>query len=203
MRAARLSCRLWFAVLGVCFALLLQGCAHPISLNPDMSKVMTSSPLKIDRKVGLYIGDEDRKREVITPGGGGDKVSYYPYRDLEAGIYFALSEVFTNVSRVNGPADPKVKAGGLNFVISPAILTNSSSDSLLTWPPTRFSIELICRVTDGDGRPVTQVKASGEGRAEFSEFKGERALAANRATEQLLINLKTALSALSEARVAP
>jgi hypothetical protein len=31
------------------------------------------------KKAAYYISDEDRAREVTTPGGGGDKVRYFPY----------------------------------------------------------------------------------------------------------------------------
>ena len=193
MRASTVSMRLGWATLCIVALTLLQGCAHPISLNPDLAVVKAGSAAKIDRKVGFYIGDDDRKREVTTPGGGGDKVSYFPYRDMEADL--ALSESFTTVTRVNGPADPRVKAEGLNYVISPVIKTQSSSPSPLTWPPTVFTVELTCRVTDADGKPVSEVKATGTGNAEFSEFKGNHSLSAKRAVEDALSKLKVALTA--------
>jgi hypothetical protein len=155
MRAATGSIRAVWATLCVVALTVLQGCAHPISLNPDLAAVKAESVTKIDRKVGFYIGDDDRKREVTTPGGGGDKVSYFPYRDMEAGLYVALSETFATVTRVNGPADPRVRAEGLNYVISPTITTQSSSPSPLTWPPPVFTVELTCRVTVADGKPVS------------------------------------------------
>jgi hypothetical protein len=195
MRAATVSMRLVWATLCVVALALLQGCAHPISLNPDLAAVKAGSVGKIDRKVGFYIGDDDRKREVTTPGGGGDKVSYFPYRDMETGLYVALSESFTTVTRVTGPADPRIKAEGLNYVISPVIKTQSSSPSPLTWPPTVFTVELTCRVTDPDGKPVSEVKSTGTGNAEFSEFKGNHSLSAKRAVEDALNKLKVALTA--------
>ncbi len=195
MRAATVSMRMVWATLCVVAVTALQGCAHPISLNPDLSAVKAGSVAKIDRKVGFYISDEDRKREVTTAGGGGDKVSYFPYRDMEAGLYVALSESFASVTRVNGPADPRVRAEGLTYVISPTITTQSSSPSPLTWPPTVFTVELTCRVTDADGSPVSEVKATGTGNAEFSEFKSNHSLSAKRAVEDALGKLKVALAA--------
>ena len=62
---------------------VLAGCAHPISLSPDLARVTSATATKIDKKAGLSLADADRSREVTTPGGGGDKLSYFPYRDLE------------------------------------------------------------------------------------------------------------------------
>lgn len=197
MRAATIFTRMTWATLFVLTLTVLQGCAHPISLNPDLAAVKAVNVKKIDRKVGFYIGDEDRKREVTTPGGGGDKVSYFPYRDMEAGLYVALSETFTTVTRVNGPADTRIRAEGLNYVITPVITTQSSSPSPLTWPPTVFTVELTCRVTDAEGKPVSEVKATGTGNAEFSEFKSNHSLSAKRAVEDALNKLKVALGASS------
>lgn len=175
---------------------LLTGCAHPISLQPDLAAFISvpMSGAKIDKKAGLSIADADRNREVTTPGGGGDKVSYFPYRDLEVGIYAAMSRVFASVSKVNGPADPKIAAEGLQLVLSPTITTNSSSPSALTWPPTQFSVELNCKVMDPQGALVTEVKVSGAGKAEFDEFKSNHSLSAKRAVDDALAKLVAALS---------
>ena len=172
----------------------VSGCAHPISLSSDLTQVKAASGGKVDKKVGYVITDDNRKLEVTTPGGGGDKVSYFPYRDLEAGIYKSLSEAYTGVVRLSGATDPKVQAEKLSYVITPVITTNSSSDSAFTWPPTLFTIELVCKVTDDKGVEVAQVTAKGEGRATFSEFKSEHALSAKRAAEAALNNLTKAIS---------
>lgn len=175
--------RFLFALLTV---LALGGCAHPISMTPDLTSMTGTGQAKLDRKVGLAISDEDRRREVTTPGGGGDMVSYFPYRDLEVGMYMALSETFAGVSRVGGPADPKVAAEGLGFVFVPRLLTTSSSASGLTWPPTDFNVILTCKVFDGAGKEVAELSARGQGHAEFDEFKKDYSLAARRASEDVV-----------------
>ena len=129
------------------------------------------------------------KREVVTPGGGGDKVSYKPYHDLETGIYIALSESFAKVVRIGGQQDAKVKAEALRYLVTPQINTTSYSPSIVTWPPTIFTVELVCKVSDAEGRPVTEVRAMGEGRAEFDEFKSDFSLAAKRASDDALAKL--------------
>ena len=78
--------------LSVC--LVLFGCAHPINMNPDLARIEAAGLKVVDMQVGYHISDASKAVEVTTPGGGGDKVRYFPYRDLEPGFYKALGEVF-------------------------------------------------------------------------------------------------------------
>ena len=137
--------------LALLATLVVVGCAHPLTLTPNLTGLSEAGAQKIDKKVGLLVTEEDRRVEVTTPGGGGDQLRYFPYRDLEVGLYAALSEVFTGVSRVASPTDPKVQSEGLRYVVTPRLRTTSFSDSVLTWPPTLFTIELSCKVTDAAG----------------------------------------------------
>lgn len=186
--------RLLLSVAALAAVLTLGGCAHPIALNPNVANLAGSGVAKIDKRVGLVITEESKKREVTTPGGGGDKVSYFPYRDLESGLYFALSESFTGVTRLGGPADPKLAAEKLNYVITPDIRTTSFSDSAITWPPTQFTVELICTVVSDSGAAVTTLRAMGDGRASWDEFKGDFSLSAKRASEDALKKLVKAIA---------
>lgn len=194
----RQSLRRWLGVLFALFvAAIASGCAHPISLTGNTDALIGTGKTKVNHAVGLLIRDEDRTREFVTPGGGGDKVSYMPYRDLETGIYIALSESFAKVVRVSATQDPKVKAEALRYIVAPQITTTSYSPSILTWPPTIFTIELVCKVSDAEGRPITEVRATGDGRAEFEEFKSDFSLAAKRAADDALGKLIKALDAES------
>lgn len=184
----------WLATLLV---VTLTGCAHPVSLSSDVSKLMGSGANKIDRKVGLVMTDEQRRFEQTTPSGGGDKVSYLPYRDLESGLYVVLSENFAGVTRVAGVNDPKVAADGLAFLVLPAIATTSFSPSLVTWPPTIFTVAVTLSVVDPRNNPVTEVKVQGEGRAEFDDFKTDVSLSAKRAAEDVLKKLMKAINDIS------
>jgi hypothetical protein len=179
--------------------LVLTGCAHSISVAPDLNNIPAAGS-KVAKSAGYVIAETNRWREVTTPGGGGDSVKYFPYKDLEPGFRKALSEVFEKVTKLSGPDDPAIAAQGLSFVITPTIATTSSSDSALTWPPTSFTIEFNCAVLDARGQPVTQISSRGKGRATFSEFKHEFALAARRAAEDALANLMRALAAAPELR---
>ena len=136
MTAAHALRRAVSTLAPVALAAVVAGCAHPISLAGNAANLSGTGKAKIDKAAGLAVTEEDRKREVTSPGGGGDKVRYLPWRDLETGLYIALSESFTRVVRVAGATDPKVKAEGLNYVVTPRIVTTSYSPSLVTWPPT-------------------------------------------------------------------
>jgi hypothetical protein len=179
---------------GLLLVVVISGCAHPISIAGNSAALAGTGTGKLDKAVGLSMTDEDRKREVTTPGGGGDKVTYLPYRDMETGLYIALSETFTRVIRINGISDPRVKSEGLDYVVTPSITTTSFSPSIATWPPTIFTIELTCKVVNADGKSVTEVRAMGEGRAEFDEFKSDPSLSAKRAADDALKKLVKVLS---------
>ena len=136
-----------------CIALF--GCAHPITLNPDLATIQAKGSPLIDKQVGFHISDASKAQEITTPGGGGDKVRYFPYRDLEPGIYKALTEVFRSVSKVKDPKDlESLRTSGISLLIVPEITTTSASPSPFTWPPTQFSVTLACTVTDAAGKPV-------------------------------------------------
>ncbi|RZS85650.1 hypothetical protein [Pigmentiphaga kullae] len=174
--------------------LVLAGCAHPISIAPDVAKLAPSeSGRRIEARVAYHIPDSLQEKDVITAGGGGDKVQYKPYKDMEAAFYVMLGNVFAQVTKTK--AVPPAASENVSYVITPEILTASSSESLLTWPPTRFQTQLTCVVTDAAGNPVTTVSVMGEGLAEFDEFKTNFNLAAQRSTESALLKMRDALLA--------
>jgi hypothetical protein len=179
--------------------IFMLGCAHPINIAPNMALVKGEGIAKIDKKVGYHISDASKALEVTGPGGGGDKIRYFPYRDFEAGFYMALNEVFTEVTRVSDPKDTAMlKKDGVSLLITPEIETQSSSPSLLTWPPTKFTLNLSCKVVDASGSVLDTVRVRGEGQAEFSEFKNNFSLAATRASNEALTRL---IKALGESKV--
>lgn len=182
-----------------CIALF--GCAHPITLNPDLATIQAKGNPLIDKQVGFHISDASKAQEVTTPGGGGDKVRYFPYRDLEPGIYKALTEVFRSVSKVKDPKDlESLRTSGISLLIVPEITTTSASPSPFTWPPTQFSVTLACTVTDAAGKPVRSFSVTGNGKAEFDEFKSNFSLAAVRASNDALSRLVTVLGESPELR---
>lgn len=173
-------------------AIFLTGCAHPLVITPDLAKL--EAPAKaVPHKavVGYYISEEQRTQEVITPGGGGDRVSYFPYRDMDAGLYKVLGNCFADVVRLKSPADEAaVSQYKVGYIITPQLKTDSSSPSPFTWPPTRFTVDLSANITDSTGTPVATKTVQGVGRAEFDEFKMEYSLSGRRAMEDALQKLQ-------------
>ena len=189
------------ALLATAAVAVLAGCAHPIVIAPDIAEVKTPATAEVAKKAGYYISAENKALEVTTPGGGGDKVRYFPYKDLETGIYKVLAGTFTTVTRLEQPPTAEtMKAQGLVFAITPKITTNSSSDSMLTWPPTSFTVELECRILGDDGKEVGNVRVVGFGNATFSEFVGKFGLAATRASTDALNKLSVELNKLEVLR---
>lgn len=190
-----------FSLAALAIAFVLGGCAHPISLSPEVAGLVGTGPSpKIDRPVVLVITEAQLAQEVISPGGGGDKVSYKPYKDLQTGLYVALGEVFTRASLATSPTDPRIGNDPATVIVTPTISTTSFSPSLFTWPPTIFTVTLEMGFR-GTGKPdaLTSVRVQGEGRAEFDEFKGNFSLSAQRASQDALARLVKAIQAQSDA----
>ena len=177
-------------------ATTLVGCAHPIVVSPDVAKLeMTNKAAPHKAVVGYYISDEQRAREVITPGGGGDRVSYFPYRDMETGLYKVLGNSFVDVVRLKSPTDAAaVSQNKVGYIITPQVTTNSQSPSPFTWPPTQFTVDLSANITDSVGKPIATKTVQGIGRAEFDEFKSDFGLSGKRAMQDALQKLQELLS---------
>jgi tRNA A37 threonylcarbamoyladenosine dehydratase len=171
--------------------LLLAGCVHPITMITETAPPRSQAHL-IPKKVAYVMTDADRDKEVVTPGGSGDRVSYFPYRDLEKSIRDALRAVYRDVVVLRTAGDAKAnEAAGVSLVFTPRITTDSSSSSWISWPPTSFTAEVSCVVTDAAGAEITRVRAAGNGTAEFGEFKGDFGLAARRAATRLTSQLSS------------
>lgn len=181
-------------MLVLALASLVVGCAHPIVISPEDTPVRNESELS-PRKVAYVMTDADRSLQVTTEGGGGDKVSYFPYRDLEKAVRDALRAVYSDVFVIRSASDADaIKGNNVSLVFAPEIATSSGSSSLFTWPPTRFDIELTCSVTDPDGNMVSRLRVVGNGTAEFSEFMKDFGLSGRRAATDMSSKLKQEIS---------
>ena len=188
-------------MLGIVSAigLLVVGCAHQINISPPLNTLDGKNVSRIDKVVGYYIAVTDRTREVTTPGGGGDKVKYLPYQESEPALRQVLSNVFTRVIAMPSLTDQQfMTTNEVAYVFVPSIMTDSSSESALTWPPTKFTMTLDCRAVDRAGATVWQRQVKGEGKAEFSEFKHDLSLAARRASKEAFLNLQQEINAAQE-----
>ena len=181
---------------------IITGCAHPLTISPDISKIERSGNAQtINKSVGYYIPADIRDKAVKTKGGGGDSVTYTPYKDMETALYKMLSNVFTDVTMLKSPNDAEAIAKhSVNYIITPEIMTESSSPSAFTWPPTTFSVNLTCNITTPSGKIVGKPAVEGEGKAEFSEFKSDFSLSGKRATLDSLLKMQDALLKMPELR---
>lgn len=163
---------------------LVSACAHPITISPI--KTPERIEKNLSKKNAAYVMTEiDRNKQVTTNGGGGDKITYYPYRDTEKAIRDALRSVYSDVVAIKSLSDESIKDSNISVIYTPVISTVSSSDSAFTWPPTYFRVELICNVNDTTGKELSLLKINGSGNAEFSEFKINTGLAGSRASSDL------------------
>lgn len=174
----------------------LGGCAHQINITPPLNNIEADAS-KINKKVGYFISAEDLAKEVTTPGGGGDKVKYSPYKELEPALKKTLESVFDSAVAVPSPQDKAfIATNNISFVFIPTIETNSSSDSAFTWPPTHFEVIIQAKAYKNDGNVIWQSQPiKGVGDAPFSEFKHDFSLSARRASLDAMNKLKAELSA--------
>lgn len=172
-----------YKLIIVAMTLLTGACAHPLVITPDTSQFDRANVKQSKLKAAYYISDEDRKKEVITPGGGGDKVKYKPYEQLEPALQKVLSNKFSRVYSLKSPNDSaEINSKGISYVFIPKITTTSSSSSFLTWPPTKFTVTLDCRAVNKTGRVSWEKNIKGTGEATFKEFKSNFSLSAQRAS---------------------
>lgn len=164
---------------------VFSGCAHNIQINPDLSNVRNMETASaLNKNVAYYISAEDRIKLVTTPGGGGDKVSYKPYADSEGALNTILSNVFARVYSISDLNDAGfLREKEISFIFLPSISTNSSSESLMTWPPTDFTFTLTCTAIDAEGNEFWDRTVEAKGHADYKEFKSDFGLAARRAVE--------------------
>ncbi|WP_199724850.1 hypothetical protein [Noviherbaspirillum saxi] len=189
-------------IVSVLTAIAITGCAHPIAIGPDIAKIeRDGAKAPVVKNVAYYISEDVRTKEVTTPGGGGDKVSYQPYRDMETAFYKMLTNVFGSVTKLKTAKDAEaISRNNVSYIITPEIVTNSSSPSPFTWPPTKFNVDLTCQITDALGNPVLTKSVSGEGNAEFSEFKSDFSLSGKRASQDALLKMQRVLLEAAELR---
>jgi hypothetical protein len=180
-------------ILAGVFAIIISGCAHPIRIDPTISNLPSEAQgaKKITANVGYFIPTDSRILEVTTPGGGGDNVRYFPYRDIESGYRTLLESVFTDAKRLLSlPSQSTEGAQNVDFVFIPTIVT-SSVGSFFTWPPTNFTVDISSQVRDKTGKQIEVIRAVGIGSAGVGERLGDHGFAGRRAAEDALIKMRS------------
>lgn len=175
---------------------LLAGCAHPIKITPDLTKVerASSSPPRLEINVGYYIPPQLISNEITTPGGGGDNVRYFPYSEIEIGYQKMLSNVFKGVVKLTSIADPLTNShNSIDYTIMPILVTNSGGSGFFTWPPTNFSVDLTSEIRDTSGKLIASPRVVGTGTASTSERISDFGIAGKRSMEDALLKMQGSL----------
>jgi hypothetical protein len=181
--------------------MVLIGCAHPIIITPELQSLKIMEAHDIQATAGYYISPTDRENYVYSPGGGGDRIYYYPYKELEPALQKVLFTVFKDVKRLDLTITPDyLKANNISFAFLPEITTDSYSDGLFTWPPTSFTVNVSCKAFSQNGKLIWERKYTGVGTATFSEFKQDFGLAAKRASQKVFAEMLDDLSKAGEFR---
>jgi len=167
-----------------------------INITPVLQFIDQKTVTPIEKNVGYYISLIDREKQVITPGGGGVKVLYYPYNDLEPALQKVLSNLFKNVEKLGSPLNfQEARDNDISFVFIPNITTDSSSDSFFAWPPTDFTVKLSFKAFDRNGKLIWERRFVGVGKATYDPFlflhkKSETSVSAKRANEEAFTELQ-------------
>lgn len=190
-----MSNQIFKSLLSALFMFILAGCAHSIEISPNLARLerLPSDPPRLSSNIGYYIPAETISLEVITPGGGGDSVKYYPYRDMEAGFQKILSNVFTSVVKLVSLPDEGHVANGIDYVISPTVVTNSGGGGP-TYMPKSFTVDLTSQIRNREGKPVTDLRVVGTGSVDgYMERLSDRGIAGRQAMEDALLKMQAAL----------
>ncbi|MCL9774586.1 hypothetical protein [Vibrio methylphosphonaticus] len=181
-----------------CITVIMSGCSHNINLTPDYGDIEiinheTKEFIQSDEPVAYYLSTEKRETVVTSPAGGGDSVTYSPYKDLNSVIYSALSLHFADVSYIKSLDNDKDLAN-IRYIFTPTIETTSYSSSALHWPPTKFSITLKMEALNEKKEVVWSKLIKSEGNAEYSDYKSDVDFSAKQASENLYKALTEELS---------
>lgn len=184
-------------VLTIVFVTIFSGCAHKITISPDNENITKMVEVKKKNYNIGYLVD-DINLTVIT-GGGGDRVTYQPYKETESALISVLSKHFQKVYKIDNLENKDfISKNNLKLIFSYEIQTYSSSKSLFTWPPTNFIIKLTCKAVDINGTVIWHDIIKDQGNAEFDEFKNDFSLSAKRASENVFKKLLLELNNIKE-----
>jgi hypothetical protein len=181
----------WLFRLGlVSLAFFAFGCAHQFAITPAPDVFNAGGIGRIDKNVGYYITPENLAKEVVTPGGGGDKVKYSPYKESEPTLNQVLSNIFRDVYRVSSPNDVEfIRSKNISYIFVPTITKDSSSRSSWIWPPSDFTVSLDCEATDGSGSVVWETSIKAEAHMRLPDVYRDHALAGKEAIRKVFLDL--------------
>jgi hypothetical protein len=182
--------------------MMLVGCgAHRIIITPELQSLKKTEAGYIQATAGYYITPYDLGNYVYSPAGGGERVWYYPYKELEPALQKVLLNLFQDVKRLDLMITPEyLKANDISFAFLPEIKTDSDSDAIFTWMPTSFTVNLSCKAFSQNGILIWERKYTGVGTATFSELTDDVSLAAKRASQKVFSEMLNDLLKAKEFR---
>jgi hypothetical protein len=146
---------------------------------------------RIEKNVGYYIAAENLAKQVETPGGGGDKVKYLPYKESEPALKQVLSNIFGEVHSLPSPNPAEfIAAKNIAYIFIPTITTDSSSRSPWIWPPSDFTVSLDCRATDGTGKVIWETNLKAEAHLPLPEVYRDHSRAGQEAIKEAFLELQ-------------
>lgn len=177
------------------------GCAHRINVTPALDGLPAPGANRIEKAVGYYISPENLAKEVVTPGGGGDKAKYLPYKEAEPALNRVLSNVFREVYVVPSPSNAEfIASKNIAYIFVPTITTDSSSRSSWIWPPSDFTVSLDCKATDPSGRVVWETSLKGEAHERLPDVSRDHSRAGKIAVQNAFLELQSRLLKAAEFR---
>ena len=186
--------------------LLTCACAHPITITPALDALTAPGGGRIEKSVGYYISPENLARQVETPGGAGDNVKYFPYKESEPALQRVLSNIFSEVHPLPSPSPAEIIASkNIAYIFIPTITTDSSSCSAVCvngfvftawpycgypWPPCAFTVSLDCRATDGAGKVIWETSFKTEAHQPWPVVKQDHSMAGKEAIREAFLDLQ-------------
>lgn len=182
----------------VAFATMMAGCVHHVTIEPEVQPLQTQTKPsdRIKESVGVFIPVDLLHQEFVTPAGGGDKVGYFPYKDIQIGLEKMLANVYQTVRRVNGFDEIGKGSDPVKYVVVPEIKTNSGTPSNVFWHPTFFTVSLTLGIFDEPQGLVAKPNVVGVGEADT--ISRTRSIAGERAMSDALQKMQSTLLAAKE-----
>jgi len=170
------------------------GCAHTISITPDLSNINQLVDSKIEVNVGNYISKDDLSKKVVDRLMNGDSVKYASYKEVEPAFVKVLSNIFENVIYIQSLEDIAfIKESELTYIFVPTIETRAFTYNPYAWPPTDFEMTLACYAIDESTKKMWEWDTHVSQKSKYSEYWADQAISGKKAVIQCLNELQEEL----------
>lgn len=171
-------------IITVFLVFLFAGCTHKINISPNINDIAGKYTKKDKNQynVAYYLPKEKENIYLISGGGGGDSVGYFPYKETESSFRTVLNNLFDKVYKIDTfPSKEFLRKNNIKYVFYYEIETQSFSNSSFTWPPTNFIVNLKTTARDENNDSFWEDALNSQGFASFNEFNGDFGLSGKRA----------------------